>query len=378
MSWDRTLSSDTDGHPAHRVTALRRTGWDTLEGPIVTTKLQTSVDEAIRRAGRRPGLFVAGATDGAAATFASRGPVPEPPCPPERAVFEIGSITKVFTSLLLAIADERGEVNLDDPIVEHLPSGTRVLMRGGRPITLVHLATHTSGLPRLPPGFLLPALRHRHDPYAHLSTEDVLAALGKTKPRASTGERFRYSNFGAGLLGVALSHAAATDYETLVRERITRPLHLEDTVITLSEDQRSRLAAGTKWRGRPAGLWTVPGLTGAGALRSTAADLLTFIRAQMGTLPDVPEELAAAIRTTHQDQATSGRLDRGMGVGLGWLQVGMGRQKLRVVMHNGGTGGYRSFAGWAPAGGHGVVVLSANVRSVDRLAVKLLLDLART
>ena len=85
-----------------------------------------------------------------------------------------------------------------------------------------------------------------------------------------------------------------------MRERITTPLGLRDTVITLSEDHRSRLAAGTKGWGGPAGLWAIPGLTGAGALRSTAADLLTFVRAQMGTLPDVPEELAAAIRSSHQ------------------------------------------------------------------------------
>jgi D-alanyl-D-alanine-carboxypeptidase/D-alanyl-D-alanine-endopeptidase len=342
----------------------------------VTTQLQEAVEEAIRGAGRRPGFLVVAATDGTGTAFASRGPLPDPSCAPERVVFEIGSITKVFTSLLLAIAVERGEVGLDDPVVEHLPRGTRVPMRGCRPIALVDLAAHTSGLQRLPPGFLPNALRHRHDPYADLSTEDVLAALGRTRPRASAGDRFRYSNFGAGLLGIALAHAAATDYETLVRERITTPLGLRDTAITLSEDLRSRLAAGTKWRGGPAGLWTVSGLAGAGALRSTAADLLTFIRAQMGTLPDVPEELAAAIGSTHRDRASGGGLAPGMRTGLGWLLLGIGRQKVRIVMHNGGTGGYRSFAGWAPAGGHGVVALSANVRSVDRIATKLLLDLA--
>jgi serine-type D-Ala-D-Ala carboxypeptidase/endopeptidase len=341
----------------------------------VRTDLQGSVDEAIRRAGRRPGLLVVGATDGTRTAFASKGPLPSA-CPPERAVFEIGSITKVFTSLLLAIAVERGEVGEDDPVVEHLPSGTRVPMRAGRPITPVHLATHTSGLPRLPPGFLPHAIRHRDDPYADLSMDDVLEALGETHPRAAAGGRFRYSNFGAGVLGIALAHAAATDYETLARERITTPLGLRDTVITLSEDQRSRLAAGTKWRGGPAGLWTVPGLTGAGALRSTAADLLTFIRAQMGTLPDVPPELAEAIRSTHRERASGGRLTPAMRVGLGWLLAGIGRPKLQILMHNGGTGGYRSFAGWAPASGHGVVTLSANVRSVDRIATKLLLDLA--
>jgi serine-type D-Ala-D-Ala carboxypeptidase/endopeptidase len=250
-------------------------------------------------------------------------------------------------------------------------------MRDGRPIRLVDLATHRSGLPRLPPGFLLRALSHRDDPYARLSTEDVLASLGKTRPKVAAGERFRYSNYGAGVLGIALAHAAATDYEALARERITTPLGLRDTVITLSEDHRSRLAAGTKGWGGPAGLWAFPGLTGAGALRSTAADLLTFVRAQMGTLPDVPEELAAAIRSSHQPRAAGGRLTPGMRVGLGWLLVGIGRPKVQMVMHNGGTGGYRSIAGWARDGRHGVVVLSANVRSVDGIGSKLLLDLER-
>ena len=336
------------------------------------------MDGAVRRASRRPGLLVVSATDGEDTAFVSRGPLPDPPCAPERAVFEIGSITKVFTSLLMAIAVERGELGVDDPLVEHLPRGTRVPMRDGRPIRLVDLSTHRSGLPRLPPGFLLHALRHREDPYARLSTEDVFAALGKTRPRVAAGERFRYSNYGAGVLGIALAHAASTDYEPLVRERITAPLGLQDTVITLSEAHRSRLAAGTKGWGGPAGLWAIPGLTGAGALRSTAADLLTFIRAQMGTLPDVPEELAVAIRSSHQARAAGGRLTPGMRVALGWLLVGIGRQKVQVMMHNGGTGGYRSIAGWAWDGRHGVVVLSANVRSVDGIASKLLLDLERS
>jgi CubicO group peptidase (beta-lactamase class C family) len=344
----------------------------------VTRDLQAHFDAALRRAGRRPGLLVVGATDRVGMAFASRGPLPEPAAVPERAVFEIGSITKVFTALLLAVAAERGELGVDDPLVEHLPRGTRVPMRGGRPIRLVDLATHTSGLPRLPPGFLVPALRHREDPYARLSTEDVLDSLGRTRPRAAAGERFRYSNFGAGVLGIALAQAAATEYETLVRERITSPLGLRDTVITLSEDHRSRLAPGTKWWGGPADLWTFPGLAGAGALRSTSADLLTFVHAQLGTLPDVPEDLAAAIRSSHLARAAGGRLTLGMRVALGWLRVRIGRQKVQIVMHNGGTGGYRSFVGWTPEGDHGVVALSANVRSVDGIASKLLLDLERT
>jgi D-alanyl-D-alanine-carboxypeptidase/D-alanyl-D-alanine-endopeptidase len=342
----------------------------------MTIDLRGSVEASLARTRPRPGLLVLGATDGLRTVTTSRGSLPEPSLPAERAVFEIGSITKVFTSLLLAIAVGRGEVGLDDPVVEHLPRGTRVPMRGGRPITLAHLATHTSGLPRLPPGLLPDAIRHREDPYARLSVEDVLEAFGKSRPRRPAGERFSYSNFGAGLLGIALAHAAGSDYPTLVRQRITTPLGLADTVIDLDDDRRRRLAVGTKWLGGRAGLWSIPGLAGAGALRSTAADQLTFLRAQMGTLPDVPPELADAIEMTHRERARGGRFTPGMRVALGWLLIGVGRRKLEVAMHSGGTGGYRSFVGWAPTGGVGVVVLSANVRSVDRIAAKLLLELA--
>ena len=218
----------------------------------MTAELQKRVDDALRRSGRRPGLLVVGATDGGDTAFASRGPLPEPPCAPERAVFEIGSITKVFTALLLALAAERGELGLDDPLVEHLPRGTRVPMRDGRPITLVDLATPPVGASRaaarVPPARAPPPRRPLCPP------------LDGGRPRSARGyasasrrrERFRYSNYGAGVLGIALAHAAATDYEALVRERITTPLGLRDTVIAMSEDHRSRLAPGTKrWAVRP-------------------------------------------------------------------------------------------------------------------------------
>ncbi len=337
---------------------------------------QHLLDDHVARARPRPGLLVVAATDGNDIAFASRGPLPGTSTAPERAIFEIGSITKAFTSLLLAVAVGRGEVGLDDRVVDHLPAETRVPMRDGRPIRLVDLATHRSGLPRLPPGLLLDALRHRDDPYARLTIDDALAALGRTHPRRPAGERFRYSNFGAGLLGIALANAAGTDYGTLVRERITSPLGLSDTVIELDEDQRRRVVGGTKRFGRAATPWTFSGLAGAGAIRSTATDLLTFVRAQMGTLEGIPEDLAAAIHLSHQERTASGRLTPRMRVALGWFSVGIGGRKLRVMMHDGGTGGYRSIVGWARAAGYGVVVLSANVQSVDRIGADLVLALS--
>jgi len=342
-------------------------------------RLEQAVRDAVERAGRRPGLLVAGATDGTETAVAAAGPVPRPECPPERVVFEIGSVTKVFTALLLAIAVQRGEARLDDPVSEHLPDGSRVPRRGDAEITLLHLATHTSGLPRLPPGLLWHALRHRDDPYAALTPAGVLAALGSTRPRRAPGDRFRYSNFGAGVLGLALAQTAGVDYETLVRDRITRPLGMTDTVITLDSAQSSRLAPGTRRGGRQAGLWTIPGLAGAGALRSTVADLFTFLRAQLGLLPPhVPAELAAAIPTTHAERSRGGRLTPAMRVGLGWMLLPIGRGKLDMVWHNGGTGGYRSFVGWTPATHAAAVVLSSNTRGVDQLGSRVLLDLAAT
>jgi D-alanyl-D-alanine-carboxypeptidase/D-alanyl-D-alanine-endopeptidase len=340
-------------------------------------RLQQAVRDAVGRAGRRPGLLVIGATDGTDMAVASTGPVPQPGCPPERVVFEIGSVTKVFTALLLAIAVERGEARLDDPVSDHLPDGSHVPRYREAEITLLHLATHTSGLPRLPPGFFWHAIRHRDDPYSHLTPAGVLEALGRTRPRRAPGDRFKYSNFGGGVLGLALAHNAGVDYETLVRDRIAHPLGMSDTVITLDPEQRSRLAPGTKRRGKPAGPWTILGLAGAGALRSTVADLFTFLRAQMGLLPpDVPAELAAAIPSTHAERSRGGRLTPALRVGLGWMLLPIGRAKLEMVWHNGGTGGYRSFIGWTPTTHAAVVVLSSNVRSVDRFGSRVLLDLA--
>lgn len=344
---------------------------------VRTVDLQAAVDIAIDRAGRRPGLLVVGATDGPDTAVAAAGPTPRLDCPPHRAVFEIGSVTKVFTALLLAIAVERGEARLEDPLSAHLPPGSRVPRRGDTEITLLHLATHTSGLPRLPPHFLWEALRHREDPYAGLTTARVLATLAETRPRRDPGERFRYSNFGGGLLGLALAYTAGVDYETLVRERIARPLGMSDTMITLDEDRLSRVAPGTKRRGKSAGPWTLSGLAGAGALRSTVADLLTFVRAQMGVLPaGLPADLAAAIPVTHEERGRGGRLAPALRMGLGWLLLPIGRQKLETVWHNGGTGGYRSYVGWAPAIHSAVVVLSSNARSVDPIGTRVLLALA--
>jgi len=155
------------------------------------------------------------------------------PAPPAaNTIFEIGSVTKVFTATLLATLVEEGVLALGDPAQEHLPPGVELPVRG-RPITLADLATHTAGLPRMPHGFFLRSVRHRHNPYGWLTVDHLYAGLPSTRLRREPGGRPRYSNLGYGLLGHALATCAGRGYEQLVRERISRPLALADTEVSV-------------------------------------------------------------------------------------------------------------------------------------------------
>ena len=195
-------------------------------------------------------------------------------------IFEIGSTTKVFTSLLLADMVQHGEVSLSDPVAKYLPSDVKVPERGGRVITLDDLARHRSGLPRLPAN--LNASANPLNPYAQYSVPQLYEFLsGYTLPR-DIGASFEYSNLGVGLLGHVLSLAAGKDYETLIRTRICRPLGMNSTAITLSPELNAKLAAGHDNRYEATQNWDLPTLAGAGALRSTADDMVTFLAAQLG------------------------------------------------------------------------------------------------
>ena len=278
-------------------------------------------------------------------------------------LFEIGSITKVFTATLLADMARTGEVGIDDPVWLHLPAGIDVPSRG-REITLADLSSHRSGLPALPRGLLVPALTSaRRDPYAAWDAARLEAAVPRTRPRRAPGERFRYSNYGVGLLGHVLSLRAGVGYGELVRSRICAPLGLADTGL---EVDAGRLAAGHNRRGRPTPHWHLAALAGAGGLRSTARDLLGFLRLHADQ-PQTP--LGVAARETHRPRI---RVGRGH-IGLGWFIFPPGRRvPHQVLVHEGGTGGFRSFAGVVPEARVAVVVLSNQARGVGRLGLRLL------
>lgn len=276
-------------------------------------------------------------------------------------LFEIGSNTKVFTSLLLSDMARRGEVRLDDPVAKHLPHGVAIPERSGRSITLADLATHTSGLPRMPANF---APKDRGNPYADYSVEQLYAFLTGHTLMRDIGARYDYSNVGVGLLGHALGRRCGTTYEDLVRDRITGPLGMRDTAITLSSDLKKRLAHGHDEDGHPVANWDLrEAFAGAGALRSTANDLLTFLAAALGYQESplksaMDAQLAFPTRFTgEQAPSTVGASAQGeVCIGLGWHAVE--NERGRVVMHGGGTGGYLTFMGLNLARGWGAVVLT--------------------
>lgn len=329
------------------------------------TPVRDAVEDAVTSASPRlVGLAAAAVSDGQTA-YASRGRVGRDERPvDERTVFEIGSVTKVFTALLLAVMSEAGEVALDEPLAGLYPEVT--LPVRGRPIRLADLATHAAGLPRLPPGLLRQALRRRHDPYAAFTEADVAHALESVRLRAEPGRRVRYSNFGAGVLGQALARRAATPYDDLVRTRVCLPLGLTDTGVRRSAEQLARRAVGHDRRGRPVPDWEMGSLPGMGALHSTAADLARFVAAQLD--PD-STPLGDAIRLTQEPRLAAGRLGH---QALGWMRSPLPRTTRRMLWHNGGTGGAFSFVGLVPEAGAGVVVLTNTARSVDRVGVSML------
>jgi CubicO group peptidase (beta-lactamase class C family) len=284
------------------------------------------------------------------------------------ATFEIGSITKTFTASVLADMVARGEVRLDDPVAKYLPDSAHVPSRNGKQITLLDLATQSSGLPRLPSNL---APRDPSNPYADYSVPQLYAFLASYQLPRDIGATYEYSNLGMGLLGFALARKSGTDYETMVQRRILTPLGMRETAIALTPAlraltpaQRARLAPGHDADGNVVANWDLPTLAGAGALRSTTHDMLIYLAANL----DTSSALGRAMHTAHLARREAGNPN--MRIGLAWHILA--RPSGSIVWHNGGTGGYRTITGFDPVRRVGVVVLSNLNASVDDIGFHLL------
>lgn len=277
-------------------------------------------------------------------------------------VFEIGSVTKVFTSWLLADMVRRGEAALTDPVARYLPAGVSVKPAiNGKTISLVDLATHTAGLPFWPSN--VPATRDNDAALASYSVEQLFEFISTFDVPLDVGVRWAYSNIDAGLLGILLGRRVGSTYDALLAARITGPLKMSSTAVTVTSEMRSRLATGHNAQLKTAARWNVPAMAGGGSLHSSADDLLTF----MAVLADTRSPVAAVLPT----MLGTRRQAPGFQQALGWMVLRRTSDD-EILFHDGQTRGFASSIAYDPQARTGVVVLSNAAAGVGDIARHLL------
>ena len=314
-----------------------------------STMAATKLTEQARAAAAslpRGGIVIAEQNGGQAPTFSTAGTIEPPGVAPEKILFEIGSISKVFTGLLLAQDILDGRVKLTTTLRDLLGKKFVFADPNVAAITLEQLATHTSGLPRIPDDMTEGG--NPNDPYAHYDRARLDAWLAKAKLDHAPPFLSAYSNLGVGLLGDLLARLHERTWEQLVVERIAKPLHLNDTLVTLTDEQKIRLAPAYAGPTK-ASYWHDGALAGAGALYSTATDMLVLARA-LAKPADTPLKTAIELLETP-------RADGSIGL---CLQIQRMPNGTPAYWFSGGTGGFRSWISARPADGRLVVMLINN------------------
>lgn len=280
--------------------------------------------------------------------------------PNRNTLYDIGSITKTFTSTLLAMAVNSGKVTLKTPIVQLLPDSVAA-NPALKSITLMQLANHTSGLPRMASN-MDEAVLNSGQPYADYDVPQLFAYLKSFKHTRQPGAQYEYSNLGAALLGVLLERIYHQPYAQLVKTFIIKPTGMISTGMNISTANTSRIAQGYDEALKPVAPWYFKAFQSAGGLKSSAGDMLRYakLQLQIGTTP-----LNKAVQLTHQTTYQDGQQI----VGLGWHYLG---KTSKVLQHSGGTGGYRSLTAADLEHNIAVVVLTNNATSGDALGIKLI------
>lgn len=291
--------------------------------------------------------------------------------PTQETMFEIGSVSKVFTATLLARIVKESKLSLKHSITDfgYLP---RNIKADKKEITLEQLVTHTSGLPRMSLDIYKPtqlwSVVSGGNPYAWY-TEDKMYQIFKQVRLKNPAKEIRYSNIGYGLLGLLLENYANTTYQNLIQEKISQPLNLQDTTVRMDDNQTARFASGYQgyfklgklYLAKKAKPWDfATGMQGAGSLRSTGQDMLRFLTANM---QDSEQKLTKVLKKTHQ---TLKNIDEDR-IGMGWFIKEIPDAQQEIIFHNGITGGYAAFIAMTSDYRFGVVVLSSTSRSVSNI-----------
>ena len=316
---------------------------------------------ALRDRLRHEGVgLVAAVADGTAVQFTSAGRLAagQDRAPDADTRFEYGSVTKTFVALLLADMAMRRELKLDDP-VESVLGAIKLRDSAGAPITWADVATHRSGLPRLPPN-LQP--RDGMDPYADYGSAALHSFLAGWKPEVPRNSRWEYSNLGFGLLGHALALRAGKSFALTMRERVLAPLQLNEIEISTAGSTISNLAPGHDAQARVVSRWQFDALAGAGALVGSARSLVRYAQAATGLI-DTP--LAPAFALALKERAAGPSAANP--IGLAWILAPLNGR--RVALHDGGTFGFASTVILDPKQRRAAVLLSNAAGSVNDLAI---------
>lgn len=312
-------------------------------------------------AGETPGIVAAVYRDGKTsyhvyglADVAGKKPVDS------KTLFEIGSITKTFTTIAVAQLAEEGKISLNDPVQKFLPSTVTIPTRGDKAITFLDLATAHSGLPRMPDNF---KPGDNDNPYIDYTVDNLFAFLNGYKLTRDIGMSYEYSNLGMGLLGVIVGRIDEKPYAQSVSKRILSPLKMKSTFLNTPDRKDKNSAVGYSGQ-EPVKSWTWTDqscMQSAGGLLSNAEDMMKYLLANMN--PD-NSTLGRAMAASHQSRSEAGRSS--IKIGLGW------HIRNKIVWHNGGTGGFRSFAGFDPEKKMAVVVLTNSSTGADDVGFHIL------
>ncbi len=278
----------------------------------------------------------------------------------EHTIYEIGSITKTFTAILLAQQEIEGKLKIDDPIKNYLPAEVKVPQKGKTEITFKHLSNHTSGLPNIPTNF---SPFNIDNPYVHYTVNQMYSFLSTYELPREIGISFEYSNVAQGLLGHILALNAKCSYEELMLKVIANPLGMKETKIHFDEKMKKNLAIPHR-DGEEVSNWDIPTFAGAGAIRSSTFDMLKFLNTNMELKKTV---LTNAIKKTHEVTFEKPNKTR---IGLGWLIVK--GAKGDIICHDGETGGYKAFVGFVKEDSIGVVLFTNSAENIHDIAFHLL------
>ncbi len=282
-------------------------------------------------------------------------------------VFQIGSVSKLFTASLLQILCDEGILEMDATL-QQLIGDSIDLSPAAQQVTLKQLVTHTSGFPRVPKSLLKKAGRLAGkenlllDPYSFVNSSDIFEYLKTTEDMRKPG-RFEYSNFGMGLVGHILEKVTESKFESLIEEKLLAPLDMKNTSIELTPQMKEYLIQGYTSKGSPNPPWTFNALAGAGAFNSNAEDMMKFIQANI----EDDTMLSRSLRKMHQAVL-------GGDSGIGWMQptfIDKFVGNKSIIWHNGMVGGYASYVSIDRKAGTGIVILSNKAVDVTMLGVML-------